>query len=229
MLLLLSSVSARAAGPAPARLSPEVRDRFAAALSAYRAQDWAQAARELAEISRTAAPIAEYALLHQAESLARLGDVAGARAAAQQAIDTAPDSRAVPPALLLAAEQASRAGDDAGAAGLWRRFLDRFPDHLQAPRARLRMGQSLAASGRAGEAAATYRDLWLTVPATPQADARADSRPRARGIPIAPLTQAQRVERAERWPRPAQHQARAEADAVLAGGTARGPGTEAPA
>jgi len=44
MLLLLSSVSARAAGPAPARLSPEVRDRFAAALSAYRAQDWAQAA-----------------------------------------------------------------------------------------------------------------------------------------------------------------------------------------
>src|SRR6266481_2324957 len=200
MLLLLSSVSARAAGPAPARLSPEVRDRFAAALSAYRAQDWAQAARELAEISRTAAPIAEYALLHQAESLARLGDVAGARAAAQQAVDTAPDSRAAPPALLLAAEQASRAGDDAGAAGLWRRFLDRFPDHLQAPRARLRMGQSLAASGRAGEAAATYRDLWLTTPGTPQADAAAREirALEARGIPIAPLTQTLRIERAER-------------------------------
>ena len=101
VLLLLSTVSAWAAGPAPARLSPEARDRFAAALSAYRAQDWAQAARELAEISRTASPIAEYALLYQAESLARLGDVSGARAAAQQAVDSAPDSRAAPPALLL--------------------------------------------------------------------------------------------------------------------------------
>jgi soluble lytic murein transglycosylase len=221
MLLLLSSVSARAAGPAPARLSPEVRDRFAAALSAYRAQDWAQAARELAEISRTAAPIAEYALLHQAESLARLGDVAGARAAAQQAVDTAPDSRAAPPALLLAAEQASRAGDDAGAAGLWRRFLDRFPDHLQAPRARLRMGQSLAASGRAGEAAATFRDLWLTTPGTPQADAAAREirALEARGIPVAPLTQTMRIERAERLAAAGvADQARAEAEAVLAEG-----------
>ena len=221
MLLLLSSVSARAAGPAPARLSPEVRDRFVAALGAYRAQDWAQAARELAEISRTAAPIAEYALLHQAESLARLGDVAGARAAAQQAVDTAPDSRAAPPALLLAAEQASRAGDDAGAAGLWRRFLDRFPDHLQAPRARLRMGQSLAASGRAGEAAATYRDLWLTTPGTPQADAAAREirALEARGIPVAPLTQTLRIERAERLAAAGvADQARAEAEAVLAEG-----------
>ena len=148
-MLLLSTVSARAAGPAPVRLSPEARDRFVAALSAYRAQDWVQAARELAEISRTASPIAEYALLHQAESLARLGDAVAARAAAQQAVDTAPDSRAAPPALLLAAEQASRAGDDAGAAGLWRRFLDRFPDHPQVPRARLRMAHSLAAAGRA--------------------------------------------------------------------------------
>ncbi len=99
--LLLFTVSSRAAGPSPARLSPETRDRFAAALSAYRAGDWAQAARELGEISRAAAPIVEYALLHQAESLARLGDAAAARAAAQQAIDMAPDSRVVPPALLL--------------------------------------------------------------------------------------------------------------------------------
>ncbi len=221
LVLLLSTVSARGAGPAPARLSPEVRDRFAAALSAYRAQDWAQAARELAEISRTASPIAEYALLHQAESLARLGDAAAARAVAQQAIDAAPDSRAVPPALLLAAEQASRAGDDAGAAGLWRRFVDRFPDHAQVLRARLRMAQSLAASGRAAEAATAYHDLWLTAPATPQADAAAREvrALEARGVPIVPLTQAQRVERAERLAvAGVGDQARAEADAILAEG-----------
>src|SRR6266849_2933280 len=97
--LLALPVPVWAAGPAVTRLSPEARERFAAALGAYHAQDWAQAARELGEVSRTASPIAEYALLHQAESLARLGDAAAARAAAQQAADAAPDSRAAPPAL----------------------------------------------------------------------------------------------------------------------------------
>jgi soluble lytic murein transglycosylase len=217
--LLAPAVPVRAAGPAPARLPPEARDRFAAALGAYRAGDWAQAAQELGEVSRTASPIAEYALLHQAEALARLGDPVAARAAAQQAADSAPDSRAAPPALLLAAEQASRAGDDAGAAGLWRRFIDRFPDHGQAPRARLRMGQSLAASGRPGEAAVAYRDLWLSAPATPQADAAARELRalEARGFPLPPLSAVQRVERSERLAAAGVgDQARTEADAVLA-------------
>jgi len=217
---LALTVPVRAVGPAVPRLSPEARERFAAALGAYRAQDWAQAARELGEVSRTASPIAEYALLHQAESLARLGDAFAARAAAQQAADAAPDSRAAPPALLLAAEQASRVGDDAGAAGLWRRFLDRFPDHAQAPRARLRMGQSLAAAGRAGEAAVAFRGLWLSIPATPQADAAARELRalEARGLPVAPLTPVQRVERAERLAAAGVgDQARTEAEGVLAG------------
>jgi soluble lytic murein transglycosylase len=221
LVLLLSTVASRAAGPSTARLSPETRDRFAVALSSYRAGDWAQAARELAEISRTAFPIAEYALLHQAESLARLGDAAAARAAAQQAIDVAPDSRAVPPALLLAAEQASRAGDDAGAAALWRRFLDRFPDHAQAPRARLRMAQSLAASGRLAEAAAAFRDLWLSSPATPQADsaARELRALEGRGVPVVPVGPILRIERAERLAAAGVgDQARTEADSVLAEG-----------
>src|ERR1700687_6109385 len=114
LVALVFAASVRAAGPPVPRLSPEARERFVAALGAYRNQDWAQAAREMGEVSRIASPIAEYALLHQAESLARLGDAGGARVAAQQAADASPDSRAAAPALLLAAEQASRAGDDAG-------------------------------------------------------------------------------------------------------------------
>src|SRR3989442_14999642 len=116
---LLASAST-AAGPAPVRLAPEVRDRFAAALQSYRAGDWATAAREFAAIARSAAPIGDYALLYQAESLARLGDAAAARLVALQIPDQWPDSRAVPAALPPAAEQASRAGDEAGAAALWR-------------------------------------------------------------------------------------------------------------
>jgi len=220
LAVVVFTVPVRAAGPPVPRLSPEARERFSAALAAYRAQDWAEAARELGEVSQIASPIAEYALLHQAESLARLGDAPAARAAAQQAADTAPDSRAAAPALLLAADQASRAGDDAGAAGLWRRFLDRFPDHAMAPRARLRMGQSLAASGRAAEAAVVLRELWLSTPAAPQADAAARELRalEARGIHVAPLTAAQRVERAERLAAAGiGDQARTEAEAVLAG------------
>jgi soluble lytic murein transglycosylase len=221
LVLLLSSLPAWAAGPPPVRLSPEARERFTAAVTAYRAGDWAQAAREFGEVSRIAAPIAEYALLQQAESLARLGDAAGSRAAAQQAADASPDTRAVPPALLLAAEQASRTGDDAGAAGLWRRFLDRFSDYAEAPRARLRMGQSLAAAGRPADAAAAFRELWLSAPATPHADAAARELRalEARGVPTSPPTQAQRIERAERLATAGLgDQARVEAETVLAEG-----------
>jgi soluble lytic murein transglycosylase len=203
------------------RISPEARERFAVAMTAYRTGDWAQAGREFGEVSRIAAPIAEYALLQQAESLARLGDIAGSRAAALQAADALPESRAVPPALLLAADQASRTGDDAAAAGLWRRFLDRFPDHAEAPRARLRMGQSLAAAGRPAEAATAFRELWLLAPATPYADAAARELRglEARGVPATPLTQMQRIERAERVAVAGLgDQARAEAEAVLAEG-----------
>ena len=213
------SLPATATGPAPVRLSPEARERFVAAMAAYRGGDWAQAEREFGEVSRIAAPIAEYALLQQAESLARLGDFVGARAAAQQAADLVPESRAVPPALLLAAEQASRTGDDGVAAVLWRRFLDRFPDHADAAKVRLRMGQSLAAAGRPAEAATAFRELWLTAPATPYADAAAREL-RAlekRGVPVPPPTQAQRIERAERVTAAGlADQGRTEAESVLA-------------
>ena len=218
-VLLLGSLPATAAGPALVRLSPEARERFAAAMTAYRGGDWAQAEREFGEVSRIAAPIAEYALLQQADSLARLGDFAGARAAAQQAVDLAPESRAVPPALLLAAEQASRTGDDIGAAGLWRRFLDRFPEHAEAAKVRLRMGQSLAAAGRSSEAAVAFRELWLTAPATQYADAAARELRglEKRGVPVTPATQTQRIERAERVTAAGlADQGRAEAETVLA-------------
>src|SRR5262245_46608253 len=197
---LAGSLPATAAGAAPVRLSPEARERFVAAMAAYRGGDWAQAEREFGEVSRNAAPIAEYALLQQAESLARIGDFAAARAAAQQAADLAPDSRAVPPALLLAAEQASRTGDDGVAAVLWRRFLDRFPEHADAAKVRLRMGQSLAAAGRSAEAATAFRELWLTAPATQYADAAARELRglEKRGVLVTPATQTQRIERAER-------------------------------
>src|SRR4030095_9246131 len=124
------------------------------------------------------------------------------------------------PALLLAAEQASRTGDDLAAAGLWRRFVDRFPDHAETARAPLRRGQWLAAAGRGTEAAAVFRELWLSAPATQYADAAARELRglEARGVSVPP-TPAQRIERAEKVVAAGLgDQARAEAEAVLAEG-----------
>jgi len=219
VLSLALLARAHAAGHAPVRLASETRDRFAAAMQSYRAGDWATAARELGEVARTAAPIAEYALLYQAESLSRLGDAAGARATAQQAADQAPDSRAAPAAVTLAAEQSSRAGDEAGAALLWRRFLDRFPDHPDVTRARQAWAQALANAGRVAEAVAAYRELWLLLPAAPEGEqaARELRALEVRGVPVAPPTPLQRLERAERLVAAGVAEpARAEAEALLA-------------
>ena len=215
---LLASASP-AAGPAPVRLTPEARDRFAAALQSHRAADWATAAREFADLARSAAPIADYALLYHADSLARLGDAANARLVAQQIPDQWPDSRAVSAALILAAEQASRAGDEAGAAALWRRVLDRFPDLPDLPRARLAWAQALSNAGRLGEAAAAYRELWLLLPASPQGEAAARELRalEGRGVALAALTPVQRVERAERLVAAGTAEAaRSEAELLLA-------------
>src|SRR5262249_60913471 len=92
--LLVGSLPARAAGPAPVRLAPEARERFAVAMTFYRAGDWAQAAHEFGEGSAIAAPIAEYALRQQAGNRARLGGIAAPQAAAQHRADRLPDGPA---------------------------------------------------------------------------------------------------------------------------------------
>jgi len=105
--------------------------------------------------------------------------------------------------------------------GRFHRFLDRFPDHAEASRTRLRMGQSLAAAGRPAEAAAAFREIWLSAPSTPYADAAARELRalEARGISVPAVTQSQRIERAERVAAAGLgDQARAEAEAVLAEG-----------
>src|SRR5262252_601003 len=85
------------AAPAPlARLSPELRDRFAAGLASLRAGDAAKAGREFADPVWATTPLPEYAALFLAQSLLKTGDTAGTRAAAARAVDAAPEGRPVP-------------------------------------------------------------------------------------------------------------------------------------
>jgi soluble lytic murein transglycosylase len=207
---------ARESSAAP-RLSAELRERFTAAVQQYHTGDWKAAAAGFGALRGAAAPIADYALYLEADSLARLGDTEAAAVAAAQTAELFPDVPVTAPALLLGGEQASRAGKGAEAAGLLRRFVERYPDHGEAMRARFMLAQALEASGPPADAAGLYRQIWLKAPASAFADpaAAGERALAARGVTLAPPTARERLERAERLLAGGRADAaRAEADAL---------------
>ncbi len=216
---IAGAAPAASADAAATRLSPEARERIVAAVAAYQSGDWKTAAQGLADVGTAAAPIREYTLYLEGTSLSRLGESAGARAAAEQAIERTGDGPLLPAALLLAAREASTAGDEAAAARWLRRFVDRFADRAEAPAARLALGQSLEATGARAEALGLYRALWLGSPASREAE-RAAERQKAladAGVVAPPPTPKERVQRAERLLAAGQSTvASAEAEALLA-------------
>ncbi len=198
---MATSAEAPAPPAAPlAGLSAEARGRFVAALDAFKSGDWSTAANEFGDRSWASTPLSEYALLFQAESLLRTGDVAAAPPLALRAADTTPESQLPPSALLRAAMVLSSAGDEAGAATLFRRFLAHHGDHPEAARARLALAQVLLGAGRTTEAARVLNDLWILTPAAPEAEnaARQIRMLADRGLAGPPPATRERVERAER-------------------------------
>ncbi|MCI0547334.1 MAG: transglycosylase SLT domain-containing protein [Candidatus Rokubacteria bacterium] len=223
-LLVLSlatfPAAARASGPpSELRLTDEWRDRFIAALAQYRAGDWVNAAPEFARIAAAPTPLTDHALYLEADSLARSGDPAGARARAERAVASAGEGQLAPIAQLLAAEQAVKAADAAGAVALTRAFVDRYPDHAAVWRARFMLAESLEATGQLEEAARGFRHIWLTAPAGPFAP-QAVQRERAladRGVSLPAPTPREALDRSERLLAAGRAtEARAGAEALLA-------------
>ena len=192
-------VSVVLVGAAPAGLSPDSRERFAAGLVAHKAGDWAAAAREFADPAWAGTPIEDYARLFQAESVLRQGDMVAARALASQAADRTPESGLTPSALVRAAAVLRDAGDPAGAVTVLQRVLVRLADAPDAARARYALGEALLAAGDQKEAARVFQALWLQAPAAfgdaaeRQLKALADA-----GVTPAPPSAAERAARAER-------------------------------
>jgi soluble lytic murein transglycosylase len=186
-------------GAAPAGLSPDLRERFAAGLAAHKAGDWATAGREFADPVWAGTPLADYARLFQAESQLRLGDVVAARALATQAADRTPESGLTPSALMRAASVRREAGDAAGAVTTLQRVVTRLADTPDAARARYALGEALVASGDQKEAARVFQALWLQAPAAfgdateGQLKALADA-----GVAPPPPSAAERAARADR-------------------------------
>lgn len=186
-------------GAAPAGLAPDQRERFAAGLAAHKSGDWATAVREFADPAWAGTPLEDYALLFQAESQLRQGDLVAARALATQAADRTPDSGLTPSALVRAAAVRREAGDPTGAVTVLQRVLVRLADGPDAARVRYALGEAQLAAGDQKEAARVFQALWLQAPAAfgdaaeRQLRALADA-----GVTPAPPTTAERAARAER-------------------------------
>jgi peptidoglycan lytic transglycosylase len=185
-------------GAAPAGLSPDLRERFAAGLAAHKAGDWATAGREFADPGWAGTPLEDYALLFQAEAQLRLGDMIAARGLATQAADRTPESL-TPSALVRAAAVRREAGDPTGAVTTLQRVLTRLADAPDAARARYALGEALLAAGDQKEAARVFQALWLQAPAAfgdaaeRQLKALADA-----GVAPPPPSAAERAARADR-------------------------------
>jgi len=216
VLLALGLFAHAGAGPA---LSPEEQARFAAAVEALRTGEWPAAVAGFRIVSEPTSVLTDYAKFFLAGSLSRVGDVTGARAAAESLALHESDSRLAPEALRGAARLASQAGDEAGAERHLRHFVAWFPGNPEVASARYLLGLTLEAQGRGLEAAQRFRELWLLAPATPYGEAAGDrlAALAGAGIVLPAPTFEERLERAERLlAGGAAVPAREEAEALLA-------------
>jgi soluble lytic murein transglycosylase len=130
--------------------------------------------------------------------------------------------------MLVAAWAAERAGDEAGNQTLLKRFLVGYPRAPELSAVLYRLAISFEASGDRARASETYRELVVLAPASDYAAGAAD-RLRAleeAGLAVPPLSDDQRLERANRLLWAGQVEAaRAEAEAIVAG--AAGPDASA--
>ncbi|HEY7204686.1 MAG TPA: transglycosylase SLT domain-containing protein [Methylomirabilota bacterium] len=205
-------------GAAPAGVGPDQRERFVAALAAQKAGDWQTAAKEFGDPAWAGTPLEDYALLLQAESLQRLGDLAAARPLIAQAVDRKPETGLSASALVRAAGVLSEAGDPAGAVTLLRRVLSQYPDYPDATRTRYALGEALIGAGDQAEAARVFSALWLQQPASYGDVAERQLKALAEGGVSVPVrTPAERAARAERLLSAGLlDRARTEAEALLA-------------
>ncbi|MBI4610968.1 MAG: transglycosylase SLT domain-containing protein [Candidatus Rokubacteria bacterium] len=219
VLVLLLGGWLGAAGAGSPALTPEERARFSTTVEALRTGDWPTAVAGFRMVSERASVLTDYARFFLAESLSRVGDLAGARKAVESLAVEESDSRLVPDALFRAAHLASQEGDEAGAERFLRRLLSWFPATPEGPLARYLLGLTLEAQGRGLEAAQSFRELWLLAPWTPYGEAAGDrlAALAQAGVVLPAPTQEERLERAERLlAGGASAPAREEAEALLA-------------
>src|SRR5205814_1407270 len=156
-VLLPVVVAALLLMPAASDADPETERAWTSAVAAFQQGDAVPVAQAFASEAALSGPIGDHARWLLADALARVGDLAGARAAALGIADRYPDSRLAPRALVEAAVLASRAGDEEAAQAALRRLLDRYPDAAELPEAFYLLGQTAEARAQRDVAVLAYR------------------------------------------------------------------------
>jgi peptidoglycan lytic transglycosylase len=186
--------------PAVETITPETERAWARAVGALQHGDPGPLLHEMAGETGKRGVIGDYTRWLLADALARRGDFAAARAAAQSIAERYPDSRLAPASMLLAASLAARAGDDAGEQTLLKRLLEAYPDSSETAQALYLLGMNGEARGQSEAAAHAYRELQILMPASGWASGASDRMAAlaAAGVRVPQLSIAQRVDRAER-------------------------------
>lgn len=191
---------ARAEPPGEAAVSAESVTAWTRAVGQYQSGDPTALVREFGAAAVLGGPIGDYAGFLLADARERLGDLAGARAAAVGVAERHRDSRVAPAALLLAAVLAERAGDEPGAQSLLERLITSYPDAPEMPQALYLSGMLGEARGKREAAALAYREVRVLAPASAWAEGAEDrlTALTEAGVNVPPLSVVQRMERAER-------------------------------
>ncbi len=186
--------------PTATRADTETEAGWASAIGALQQGDPLSLTQVFSADAALNGPIGDHVRWLLADALARTGDLSGAKAAVLAIADRYPDSRLAPRALVEAAVLASRAGDEAGAEVALRRVLDRYPDSAVVPEALYLLGQTAEAREQRDVAVLAYRQLRVLAPTTGYAEAAGDRLEVLvnAGTPLAPLSLAERIARAER-------------------------------
>ena len=173
---------------------------WAAAVEAYQNGEVEPLVREFGTDAARESPIGDYVRYLLADALARVDDLAGARAAALSVAEKYPTSRLAPRALLEAATLDLRAGQDAAAEAVLARLVDTYPDAAELPAALYLLGLSAETRGQLDAAAQAYREIRILAPASGYADGAGDRivALQTLGVRVLPLTPTQRADRAER-------------------------------
>jgi soluble lytic murein transglycosylase len=199
-LIAGAAFSARAEPPGEAAVSVEAELAWARAVADFQAGDPRGLLREFGSAAVLGGSIGDYAWFLLADARERVGDLAGAKAAALAVAERHKDSRLAPAALLLGAVLAERAGDEPGAQTLLTRLVTAYPDSFEVPEALYLSGALGEARGKREAAALAYREVRVLAPVSSWAIG-AEDRLMAlteAGVRVPPLSVVQRMDRAER-------------------------------
>jgi soluble lytic murein transglycosylase len=200
IVLLAGLPAAGAEPPGEAEVSAEAEIAWARAVTEFQAGAPAALLREFGSAAVLGGPIGDYAWFLLADARERVGDLAGAKAAAVAVAERHRDSRLAAGALLFGALVAERAGDPAEANSLLLRLVASYPDAPEVPQALYLLGMLGEARGRHEAAALAYREVRVLAPTSGWATGAEDrlTMLAEAGVRAPALSVVQRVERAER-------------------------------